>query len=80
MNVVQSCRHLRGGGCECSPVLPPPKGRGCECSPVLPPPKGRGCECSPVSTRGGGCEGGGPTPFLYTHLVYIWQKSDGHVH
>ena len=24
--------------------------------------------------------GGGPTPFLYTHLVYIWQKSDGHVH
>ena len=23
--------------------------------------------------------GGGPTPFLYTHLVYIWQKSDGHV-
>ena len=23
---------------------------------------------------------GGPTPFLYTHLVYIWQKSDGHVH
>ena len=24
--------------------------------------------------------GGGPTPFLYTHLVYIWQQSDGHVH
>ena len=23
---------------------------------------------------------GGPTPFLYTNLAYIWQKSDGHVH
>ena len=23
--------------------------------------------------------GGSPTPFLYTNLAYIWQKSDGHV-
>ena len=30
--------------------------------------------------RGLSVIGGGPTPFLYTHLVYIWQKSDGHVH
>ena len=39
MNVVQSCRHLRGGVVN---VVSKGIGRGCECSPVLLPPKGRG--------------------------------------